>query len=149
MNEEEQLKLFEFDEDEQVYDDGLECNKCGVCQPYSNFTSIIYASGVIEYKRICKSCIKGHSAIIKTLKSQNAYPDKDYCCPICNRDITILGRKKQKKLKSWVLDHCHDTNTFRGWLCHHCNTGLGSFNDSLERLEEAVKYIKKHKETNQ
>ena len=69
MNEEEQLKLFDFDEEEQVYNDGLECNKCGITQPHANFTSIIYASGVIEYKRICKSCIKGHSAVIKTLKS--------------------------------------------------------------------------------
>jgi len=30
-----------------------------------------------------------------------------------------------------VLDHCHDTDTFRGYICKHCNDGLGGFKDDL------------------
>ncbi len=30
----------------------------------------------------------------------------------------------------------------RGRLCHHCNTGLGNFFDSVERLESAIRYLK-------
>ena len=52
----------------------------------------------------------------------------------------------QIRLKSWVLDHCHDTNTFRGWICHKCNTGLGGFSDSLTILKKAVIYLTKHRE---
>ena len=47
---------------------------------------------------------------------------------------------------TWVLDHCHDTNTFRGYICQNCNTGLGGFRDDLTIIERAVIYLKKHKE---
>ena len=146
MNEEEQLKLFDFDEEEQVYNDGLECNKCGITQPHANFTSIIYASGVIEYKRICKSCIKGHSAVIKTLKNQNAYPDKDYCCPICNKNEESSAGAGNSKNGAWVVDHDHHTEKFRGWLCHRCNRALGCFEDDIERIERAITYLRKANE---
>lgn len=29
-----------------------------------------------------------------------------------------------------------------GLLCHHCNTGLGSFFDETENLEKAINYLK-------
>jgi len=40
------------------------------------------------------------------------------------------------------LDHCHETNTFRGWLCYNCNVGLGKLKDSIEMLERGIKYLK-------
>ena len=33
-----------------------------------------------------------------------------------------------------ALDHDHDTEEFRGWLCRKCNTALGFLNDDLERI---------------
>lgn len=41
------------------------------------------------------------------------------------------------------VDHCHSTKKVRALLCPGCNTGLGGFKDSPERLLKAVEYIKK------
>ena len=43
---------------------------------------------------------------------------------------------------AWVLDHDHETEDFRGWLCHSCNRALGGFNDDVPRMKRAIKYIK-------
>jgi hypothetical protein len=29
----------------------------------------------------------------------------------------------------------------RGLLCHHCNIGIGAFNDSPAKLTKAIKYL--------
>ena len=123
--------------------EGLECNKCGIYQPFDNFSFITYASGVIEYKRVCRTCRRNQSELLKELKKKHPYPAEDYCCPICDRDIKEIGRKGQKKLQSWVLDHCHTKETFRGYVCHHCNTGLGSFKDDINVIKNAVHYLEK------
>ena len=39
------------------------------------------------------------------------------------------------------LDHDHQTNRFRGLLCHHCNAGVGFFRDSPELLMATIKYL--------
>jgi len=42
------------------------------------------------------------------------------------------------------VDHDHKTNRVRGLLCLHCNTGVGHFRDSPERLIKAAEYISSH-----
>jgi hypothetical protein len=41
-----------------------------------------------------------------------------------------------------VLDHDHDTDEFRGWLCNDCNNALGKFRDSIDMLRRAINYLK-------
>lgn len=42
-----------------------------------------------------------------------------------------------------VIDHCHSTGEVRGLLCRKHNLALGGFQDSVEMLENALKYLKK------
>ena len=42
------------------------------------------------------------------------------------------------------VDHDHTDGHVRQLLCERCNKGLGCFKDSLELLEAAVRYMRKH-----
>ena len=140
----EQQTLFELEVLTKYTENGLECNHCGVVQPVENFEHVI---GKKEIKRACNSCRKKQKKIINRLKKENAYPDENYQCPICERTLKEVSRLGQKMLQSWVLDHCHKSQTFRGWLCSNCNTGLGGFKDKLDRVKRAVLYLEKHEES--
>ena len=59
-------------------------------------------------------------------------------CAICNKHQT-------KFIRNFSVDHDHKTGIIRGLLCHHCNTSLGSFNDDINILKNAIKYLKKHR----
>jgi len=62
-----------------------------------------------------------------------------YCCAICKKSIQQIKHKKVKKLG---VDHNHLTGQVRGLLCHKCNSGLGSFEENLTILKNAMKYLK-------
>lgn len=52
-----------------------------------------------------------------------------------------LGNRNGNSL---CVDHDHKTNKFRGLVCGRCNQGLGHFQDNIEILKLAIKYLKKH-----
>ena len=52
-------------------------------------------------------------------------------CAICRTPLDL----------KFVVDHCHETGCVRGLLCSNCNTGLGLFADSPERLRAALDYL--------
>ena len=61
------------------------------------------------------------------LKKQNG------ACAIC--------RKACERYKYLSVDHCHKTKRVRGLLCNKCNIGLGQFQDNVDTLKEAIKYL--------
>jgi hypothetical protein len=61
------------------------------------------------------------------------------CCAICN---SLLATARNVH-----LDHNHVSGLVRGVLCQPCNIGLGGFKDSIEALENAIEYLKKHDNT--
>jgi hypothetical protein len=65
----------------------------------------------------------------RMLKDQNSR------CAICK---TEHGDKGKNRL---YVDHCHKTGTVRGLLCFNCNVALGHFNDDIELMKIAIKYM--------
>ena len=46
--------------------------------------------------------------------------------------------------KNLCIDHCHETNAIRGYLCRPCNKALGALGDNLEGVSRIVAYLKEH-----
>ena len=85
-----------------------------------------------------KVCIKCNTYL--PLSSFTFSSGANYLRPECkpsNNEMT----KVRNKLRQ---DHCHDTDTFRGWLCHKCNRALGGMDDNVPTLERAIQYVENH-----
>jgi hypothetical protein len=42
------------------------------------------------------------------------------------------------------VDHCHETGTVRGLLCHGCNAAIGLLGESIDRINAAAMYLAHH-----
>jgi len=52
-------------------------------------------------------------------------------CPICLTENADM-----------VVDHCHATGKFRGWICRSCNGAIGLLQDNIETLRRAIAYLR-------
>jgi len=118
--------------------EGAVCSKCGTLKPLSSFSK---ASGGNYLRTECKKCANTLSSTRAKLKAKVGSPPEGHSCPICGGDEESVKGSGNKSNGSWVLDHCHDTDEFRGWLCHKCNRGLGAFEDNTDRLQKAIGYL--------
>lgn len=64
-------------------------------------------------------------------------PKEITSCEICDCVSPFPGR-----YNSLHLDHCHRTGKVRGYLCYHCNQGVGFFRDSPENIDSAIDYLR-------
>jgi hypothetical protein len=48
----------------------------------------------------------------------------------------ICGKPELQNSRGVCLDHDHETNKFRGWLCTGCNVWLGRLGDTQEGVEK-------------
>jgi len=105
------------------------CKKCKVEKPLSSFRLYRRATGDRDsYDSKCKDCSKEQQLIADKLrKTAPPYEGFCWCC----------GKEDENP----VLDHCHDTGVFRGWLCAPCNLGIGTLGDKLEDVLKAAKYL--------
>lgn len=71
-------------------------------------------------------------------------PEAPYSCPtLCENCL------KPPTKGGMHLDHDHITGKFRGWLCNKCNRGFGHFGDTLEGMQQGVRYLERAQEKNQ
>lgn len=71
--------------------------------------------------------------------------EQNNVCAICKKeDLTIEGNSL--RLKGLCIDHCHKTKKIRGLLCNKFNPLIGYADDSIEILESAIAYLRRHKE---
>ena len=100
-----------------------------------------------DHKVYCDVCYGNSQKVVRDLKKTNPLPD-NHCCEICGRaesDIPVIYRNGSP-ITPWRLDHCHSTESFRGYLCNSCNVGLGKFKDDPALLQKAVDYLLAHKQ---
>lgn len=114
-------------------------HRCPLCSAHRRIT---------DYKRhagrehgydlsACKPCAAARqrrrvAELVYGLSWQTAQELYAKPCDIC-------GRQDGTRLPA--IDHDHKTGRVRGSLCAQCNTGLGLFQDSADRLIGAVAYL--------
>jgi hypothetical protein len=60
-------------------------------------------------------------------------------CAICGRPEPEDG--------SLHVDHDHETGAVRGLLCFPCNQAIGAFEEQLDLLSAALRYLRRHDQT--
>jgi hypothetical protein len=106
------------------------CRNCRILKPLEEFPH--FSTKEAGRKNTCKECSKKLVEIRKNLKLKNP-PPLPGVCPIC-----------ELHTDNWILDHCHFSNEFRGYICNSCNLGIGRFNDDVRLLENAIAYLKQN-----
>ena len=141
-----QLSLFEEEKQKPTQkEDYRKCKSCKEDLPLSMFQVDVQKYGVngketIYYKTSCIPCNRKLQQMRISLRKENPKPDHNICS-CCGEPA--LAFREGKSRPYLVLDHCHDTHKFRGWLCQKCNVGLGSLGDNIEGLEKGIKYLRK------
>lgn len=108
------------------YGDTRICHTCGEEKHMDEFYNHRLRPG--GKSCYCIPCGKKHAEDLRYLRTiAPPQPDACECC----------GRSNVKLL----LDHCHATITFRGWICGKCNTGLGSLGDTIDDVRNALRYL--------
>lgn len=72
---------------------------------------------------------------------------QNHSCKICNKHMSENNKDKNGIVKHLSIDHNHETGQVRGLLCNRCNTALGSFNDNIESLTNAIRYLNESKDS--
>ena len=99
------------------------CKKCGEEKPITDYYK--HPDTKDGHFAVCKPCYKGRENVKSRLRTGFANLRPDYC--ECCGDA-------EAKLS---LDHCHQTNLFRGFICRSCNKTIGAMGDTYEKLLEA------------
>lgn len=118
---------------------------CSFCHQYKDFEKF-GTNGNGKLKSRCKDCQGKYNTqyhkeifrfdrygITKEIFKQ-MLNNQNNKCAIC--EISVNERSSH-------IDHCHSTGKVRGILCEKCNKGLGQFNDNVNYLNNAIKYLNK------
>ena len=103
------------------------CRKCDTLKDLEDFP--LFSTVGAGRKNTCKACSNQLATVRARLRKKNPPPPPGNC-PACNR---LTSR--------WVLDHCHHTDQFRGYICNSCNLGFGKFNDDPNLMRQALDYL--------
>lgn len=149
------------------FKDGKICITCGNTKRYKNGGACVRCS-IRRSSDRSKNSVKG--VWIHRLSNRNIEAKEAFCAACGLVKIRLKGKVwrckealkiqkgryyyKQKirkvgicdiceKEKPLCYDHDHKTGKHRGWLCHHCNVGIGFLQDSTEILKTAIDYLQK------
>jgi hypothetical protein len=125
--------LFEWNDATETFSGitGKVCIKCNEWKPVAQYSKHAGHRDGLDGR--CNPCRNEHTILRNKLRS--SAPPKTLTCECCG--------KTYDESRHICLDHCHVTNTFRGWICTQCNTGIGSLGDNEEGLLKALDYLRK------
>lgn len=103
-----------------------QCHKCGQELALSEFRE--YKDG--KFRGECRVCESEQGK--KKRAAHKEAGDNPGVCQCCLKETREL-----------VVDHCHDTGRFRGWLCRNCNSGIGKLGDNSDGVLRAYLYLLK------
>jgi hypothetical protein len=129
-----------------------ECSKCRLMKKLTEYTGNTSGCDAFDKEGYrlrrpeCKDCTiktnKGKNEAIKLAKNLRiAYKAPEgTICALCG--------KLPKKGDGIVFDHCHKTNTFRGYLHNSCNRALGVLGDDVTKMIKCINYMNIHEKKN-
>ena len=68
--------------------------------------------------------------------------NSDGICAICGLEMTFDAKCQSQA----CVDHDHNTGKIRELICSRCNLMIGKAEDSIDILNKAILYLKKHKD---
>lgn len=95
-----------------------------------------YECRLAEHRRTARDVQRKRKYGITKEEYQQMFLEQDGRCAICGTN------EFQGSGGTPHVDHDHITGKVRGILCHHCNTAIGQFGDSIELMLEAIAYLK-------
>tara|TARA_R100000995_G_C3443118_1_gene104315 strand:+ start:103 stop:504 length:402 start_codon:yes stop_codon:yes gene_type:complete len=123
-----QLELFNKEELQIKEGESKVCIDCNLEKHVSAFPP--YKRNADNLDNRCRRCISENAKIVEEIRK--TAPEKPEKCDCC-------GKVPPKR---FVLDHCHETRVFRGWLCDHCNLAIGLLGDDVKGVTKALDYLK-------
>lgn len=97
----------------------------------------IYCSN--EHRRFCMGGPRARGVSPEHFSDVLAY--QIGACAICSSGFDFDAKMPRRLRKQIHLDHCHETDVFRGILCQQCNIGLGATEDSQSRIKMLSRYL--------
>jgi len=109
--------------------DMKECKECHRILPLTAYTAAtMRGDGAYYLQNGCREC---HTILYKEQRdTRKKAPPKPERCASCH-----------KKVEKLQVDHIHGSTIFRGWLCKHCNMGIGALGDNLEGVLQAAVFL--------
>ena len=113
-------------------------DKFGQCKECRNMRSVLW--GKKYPKRRQSTQLKSSYGV--TLEDLNVMlEEQNNCCAICHKTFSGAGKAGPH------VDHVHDeTKKVRELLCHKCNILIAYAFESVNILQSAIAYLKKHQE---
>jgi hypothetical protein len=122
----------------KIPDGSCVCSYCSVEKNNSEFQfykNRISPEGFrLRTNRVCRDCRRKTANDMKaTIKNAPTRPEPPYPCDNCHKPIVTT--------KTLQLDHDHETQQFRGWLCKECNISIGNLGDNVKGMIQAAIYL--------
>lgn len=120
--------------------------ECGVCAEIK-----LRHLDFQERQAICRDCRHPKAHLSKSERARDAMYRRTYGIGIDEYHLMVeqqggacaICLQKSERL---AVDHDHTTGEVRGLLCVNCNIGLGNMRDSVEALENAIRYLSRSPE---